>query len=293
MRTLSAGLATHVAGDTTTLCNMLRLDLVDGTSIGLTDHDLDLAFNLGDGSITYEAGSGILPSDVTLTTGLEVDNYEVTIPLGDTVSLEDILGKRFTRARARLFEVNWAALADGAAKLLWGKVADAKAEGGRGILEVRSATEAYNQVVGSVMVPKCRADFGDVRCGVVRTDFDTEVTAATTSFQFTIDVTGIPVIPFDYGSLVFTSGALDGTPEVELFSFDQATGAIELFAPLAGVPAVGAELTIFNGCSKLKRSDDPDLPTCLFYDNVERFRGIDQAPGDTYHKIGIPGSAGA
>lgn len=296
MRTLSAGLAAHVADSTTTLCNMLRLELVDGTTIGLTDHDNDLTFDGGLGSLLYQSGEGIIPSDVALSIGLEVDNCEIVVPLGTIITAEAIVGKRFTRARVRLFQVNWDNLGQGAAKILWGKVADARIEGGRAIFEIRSSAEAYNQVVGNVFQNKCRVTFGGVLCGVVRTEFDTTITAATSSFQFTVDVTGIPAIPFNYGAVGFTSGALLGTQEVEVFSFDQATGVIELYYPLADVPEVGAALTIFNGCSKAKgRISDPvDLPTCLFYENVLRFRGEDQVPGDdTYMKMSVPGSGGA
>lgn len=294
MRTHTAGLITHLAEYAHTRCTMLLLDLIDGTRVALTDHDEDLAFNLGDGAATYSSAVGILPSDIVLGVGLDVPNYEVTAPLSDLVTLAAIAGKRFNRARARLFQVNWADLTQGASKTLYGKVADSRVEGGAAVLEVRGLAEAYNQVVGEVMTLTCKADFGDARCTKARTDFDTEITAATSNFQFTVSVAGIPLIPFAYGSLQFTSGDLDGAQEVELFSFNQATGATELYAPLPDVPEVGADLTIFNGCSKLKTSGDAGLPTCLFYENVINFRGEDQAPGDDmYHKFTIPGAGGA
>ena len=87
-RTLGAALVAHLAGRSHTRCLMLRLDLADGTSIGVTDHDSPLAFNLGDGLLTYRADTGILASDITLQTGLEPDNYEVTGPIGPVVRIE-------------------------------------------------------------------------------------------------------------------------------------------------------------------------------------------------------------
>jgi hypothetical protein len=50
---------------------MLRLDLQDGTSLGITDHDQPCRMNLGDGAISYSASTGILASDVVLTCGLK------------------------------------------------------------------------------------------------------------------------------------------------------------------------------------------------------------------------------
>ncbi len=295
MRTHSAGLETHLAGLTHSRCNMLLLDLVDGTTIGLTDHDINLTFDLdGDGPINYQAGHGILPSDVTTKVGFDVDNYEVSMPFGDVVTLEGITGRRFQRARTRLFQVNWDDVTQGASRTLYGKVADARPEGGTAVLEVRGLTEAYNHIVGRVLTTSCDADFGDTRCGVARTEFATTVTAVTSNLAFTLDITGMPAINFDFGGIQFTAGALDGTREMELFSFDAGTGEVELFGPLSGVPEVGDALILFNGCSKLLMSDDVSVPTCLSYDNVLRYRGFWDAPGtDTYNKYQIPANAGA
>jgi hypothetical protein len=45
MKSLSPGLAAHLAGGVTTLCRCWRLERKDGAVMGLTDHDRDLAFN--------------------------------------------------------------------------------------------------------------------------------------------------------------------------------------------------------------------------------------------------------
>lgn len=54
MKSLSPGLAAHLAGGVTTLCRCWRLERKDGTVMGFTDHDRDLAFD----SVTYRAASG-------------------------------------------------------------------------------------------------------------------------------------------------------------------------------------------------------------------------------------------
>lgn len=296
MRTHSAGMTAHLAGYAHTRCNMLLLDLIDGTRVTLTDHDEDLEFNLFDGLETYSAGGGILPSDIVAAVGMDAPNCEITLPLGvvlpglaDGVTLPAVTGRRFNRARACLFQVNWADLSQGSSQSLWGKVCEPRIEGGAAIFEIRGLGEAYNQVVGEVTTLDCRADFGDDRCKIVPTTFDTEITAVTSRIAITVDVTGIPAIPFAYGHIEMTSGELESTQTIELFTFNQATGAIELYVPLADLPLVGDTLTITNGCSKLKKHEDASLPTCLFYDNVVNFRGEDLQVGtDTYHKIPIP-----
>ena len=295
-RTLSVGLAAHIAQHATTLCRLMRVDCRDGTTYGFTDHDQDLTFDGGFGSLLYRSGAGLLPSDISLSIGLDADNCEIMIPFGEEVgdiTLDGLLGLRFTRARVRIFDVNWSDLTQGAAHILWGKIATARAEGGKGIFEVRSATDAYNQVQGRVMVPTCDADFGDARCQKVREEFITSVTAVTSEFQFTIDTYAMPAVPFDFGTLEFASGALAGIPEQEIFTINEGTGVVELLVPLPEAPQVGDDLTLFNGCSKLKKSDDVTVPTCLFYENVVNFRGWDQVPGsDVFLRPQIPGSNG-
>lgn len=289
-RTLGA-LADHLAGGSHTTCLLLRLDLRDGTSLGITDHDAALAFDLGDGELTYSASTGAQLSDVVLTAGLEASNCEVSGPIGETFTRAGILGGRFTGARARLFLVDWSALDDRAA-LLAGKVATARIEGGRFVMEVRGWADAFGQVIGRTLSPYCSADFGDAQCGVVRTAYPCEVTAVASRFQFTVDLGGDhPDDFFTLGSAAFLTGELAGTAEVEVFDYDGASGAVEMFVPLVVAPEVGDTLNLYRGCSKLLKSDDAELPTCLFYDNVANFRGFPEVPGsDQYLKIATPGS---
>lgn len=164
-RTIGANLATHLATRTHTRVKMLRLDLADGTAIGVTDHDRVLNFDLADGAIDYDPETGILPSAIALSEGFDADNFEVTGPIGDTVTLVAVLGGRFNRATVRLFEVNWNALADGAAELIKGYVASARVAGGRFIFEIRSDVDRFNQDIGSVITPYCEHDLGDAGCG--------------------------------------------------------------------------------------------------------------------------------
>ncbi len=57
MRTLGAGLTTHLATRSHQRAYMLLLDLIDGTTLGVTDHDKPLDFDIGDGVVTYRAAS--------------------------------------------------------------------------------------------------------------------------------------------------------------------------------------------------------------------------------------------
>jgi len=289
VRTLSAALATHLDGHSHTRCNMLLLDLKDGTSIGITDHDKDIDFDIGDGVETYDSGTGILTSNVLLSASLEADNYEITGPINDTFTLDGIVGGRFNRARARLFQVNWKSLSDGAIKLLAGTVSEARVEAGKFVIEIRSDMDFYNQTVGTVISNMCNADFGDARCQAVPTTVEGTVATVTDALHFTVVFSGTFADDFfNLGTVIGLTGANAGTT-MEILDWT-ALGAITLFAPLASTPEVGDTFTIKNGCSKLRKSDDASLPTCLSYDNVINFRGYPEVPGsDQVLRTALPG----
>jgi uncharacterized phage protein (TIGR02218 family) len=262
---------------------------LDGTSIGITDHSSDLDFDIGDGTVTYDSSTGILASNVSLSCGLESDNYEVTGPISDTVTLDAILGGRFNRARARLFQVNHKSLTDGAIKLLAGNVSDARVEGGKFVLGIRSDVDFYNQTVGRVIENQCNADFADSRCGVTPTSVVGTVTAATDALRFTVSFSGSYANDFfNKGTVTGLTGANVGiVMEIEDWT---SGGAITLFAPLAETPSFGDTFTIKNGCSKLRMSDDASVPTCLSYSNVINFRGFPEVPGsDQVFRMPTPG----
>jgi uncharacterized phage protein (TIGR02218 family) len=282
-RTLTAGMTGHLSTRSHTRCNMLLLDLRDGTSIGVTDHDKDIDYDIGDGSVTYQSGTGILTSDVSLSASLDADNYEVTGPIGDTVTLEAIAGGRFNRARARLFQVNWKDTTQGAIKLLAGNVSQGRVEGGRFVLEIRSDFDRFNQVVGRLITNNCDADYGDARCGATPESVVGTVASVSSALSFTVTFTGSYANDFFNGGTVEAlTGDLAGTDPVEIFDWTSG-GAITLFAPLAEAPAVGDTFTVKRGCGK-SRAD------CMARNNILNFRGYPEVPGtDQIFKPTIPG----
>jgi uncharacterized phage protein (TIGR02218 family) len=272
---------------------MLLLVLRDGTSIGITDHDKDIVYDLNsDGNVTYQSGTGVVASDVALQVGLDADNYEVSGPLKDDgdFTQERIVGGRFNRARAYLFQVNWKDTSQGAIKLLSGNVTEARIEAGKFIFEVRSDCDRFNQVVGRLLNNMCDADFGDARCGITPESITGTVSAATSAMEFTVTFAGTYANDyFNLGTCEFLTGELAGTDRIEIFDWTSG-GAVTLFAPLAEVPAIGDTCTIKTGCSKARRSSDPTVRTCEFYDNVLNFRGFPEIPGtDQVIKPAIPG----
>jgi uncharacterized phage protein (TIGR02218 family) len=276
----------HLAGRAHTRCTMLLLVLRDGTSIGVTDHDKDISFDLGDGTVTYQAGTGILASDISLQAGLDADNYEVTGPLKDDgdFTLERVVGGRFNRARAKLFQVNWKNLSAGAIKLLAGNVSEARVEGGKFILEIRSDCDRFNQVIGRLIVNNCDADYGDARCGATPDSTTLTITSVSDALGFAGSYTGGPHADdyFNGGTIEFLTGDLAGTDPVELHDWSQAGGVV-LFMPLVEAPAIGDTATVKRGCGK-SRAD------CMARNNILNFRGFPEVPGsDQIFRPTIPG----
>lgn len=282
-RTLGGALTAHIATRSHTLCYMLLLDLRDGTSIGVTSHDEDIDFDIGDGVVTYLAGTGIFPSDIVLSAGLDTDNCEVTGPIDAIVTREMILGGRFDRARARLFRVNWKSLGSGAIKELAGNVSQARLEGGRFVAEIRSDMDRLNQIVGKLIVNNCDADYGDARCGDTPTEVVGTVTAVTDAMRFSVSYSGSYANNFfNLGTVTPLTGANAGGLEVEIFDWSVA-GATELFTSLASDPVIGDTFTIRDGCAKSRAA-------CMAHDNIINFRGFPEVPGsDQILRPTIPG----
>ena len=293
MRTITTALAEMVAKygvECQTRAQGIWMKLRDGTILGVTDHDRNLTATMTDEeSVTLLTGPGMKCSDITLACGLDADNFEISGPLSSTFTRSGVIGGRFSGARVRVFGLDWSGGED-VIPYMEGWVGDCRIEGSTYVFEVRSAMDRYNQTIGRLLSPYCSADYGDTLCGVTRTTYAATITAVHNDFIFTVDLGGSYEDDFfKLGSVAFTSGALAGTQEVEIFDFD-GTGILSLFAPLAARPQVGDELTVFRGCSKLKRSDDATIPTCATNENVMRFRGFDQVPGsDTYLRPAVPG----
>lgn len=271
-RTLSADLATHLAGDTHTRCAMLRLDLVDGSTLAFTDHDAPLSFDLGDGAASYEPDTGILPSDLSLSAGFDADDMEVSGPIGDVVTRTALLGGRFDDAVVRFFQVNWSDLTDGPVRLVKGRVVRADVLGGTFKFTIHSEMSKFSQTVGRTIIAYCDADFGDARCGFDVVPVDATVTAVTDERSFTVSFSGSFADDyFNFGTVTFLTGAMAGCRPVEVFDWT-AAGVVTLWTGAVEPPGIGDTLELRQGCPKTREA-------CLGFDNVVNFRGFPDVPG--------------
>lgn len=297
MRTAPTTIAAMLAGTTpATLATCVKFVLRDQTEMGFTDLDEDVDVSLAsdfDYAVTYSAVDGMVLGDIDYAAGLDADNGEIRIPVGGQITRADMLGRRFNQADVYIFDIDHSLSVPEEFEIFRGTIADAYAQEGMAVFEIRSLTDRYNSVVGSILSPRCGADFGDVRCGKAKDWIAATVTAVESNIKFTTDLLGYADQHFRFGEVDFDSGDLQNSWPMEVIGFTGATGVVELFVPAPVAPQIGDLLRIAAGCSRLKVSDDASVPTCETNDNIPRFRGYDRVPGsDTYLKVAVPNASG-
>lgn len=299
MRVAPSTIATMLGTTQLSLARCAKFVLRDGTELGFTDHDRDLVvplFNDFYDPITYLAGHGMIVGDIDLAIGLDADNTEASFPINELISRSGVLSRRFHNADCFLFDVDWATDDPESFDMMAGYVAEARPERNMAVFEIRSQADRWNTVIGSVMSPRCRADFADHWCGATATNYPAEVFEVASNMRFKAVLAGGVVKGedfFRFGEAEFLTGPLAGTWPYEIVAYDAYEGEVEVLSPMPGFPEPGDQLLLRDGCSRLKESDDPTIPTCVTHDNVLRFRGQDQVPGtDHYLRFPIPGQGG-
>lgn len=272
--TLTADYAAHLKARSHNRCWMLRLDLRNGASLGFTDHDQVLNFDLGDGAIDYRPDFGMALSDVQTGAGVDAGNYEVTFPVSSVMGRASALGGYFNRAEARLFQVVWSNLAAGSRAVMLGNCGEWRVEGDKAICEVRDQRDRLNQTIGRILQNQCDADYADqVRCFATPTEITGTITAVTSPMEFTVSVPDGPFADgfFDKGTVYPLTGANLGQVATQIWSWSS-SGHIVLFDPLVTVPNVGDTFTVRDGCALTRTA-------CIAHGQILNFKGFPEVPG--------------
>jgi hypothetical protein len=88
MKTASAELAQHLAGEVTTLATCWQITRRDGVVLGFTDHVRDLIVD----GVTYRAASGYTRTAIRGTADLAVDNLDVESVFSEDGITEETCG---------------------------------------------------------------------------------------------------------------------------------------------------------------------------------------------------------
>jgi len=163
MKSISAGLNTHLAGEVTTLARCLLVTLVNGTIYRFTDHDRTIVY----GGASYSPITIGSPTDVATSAALNADTVDVSgVNSIAGITEADLHAGLWDHAAVSLFQVNYSDLTQGAMILRTGRLGEVTMERGQFRTELRGLTQAYSRSIGELCSPSCRAVLGDSRCGV-------------------------------------------------------------------------------------------------------------------------------
>jgi uncharacterized phage protein (TIGR02218 family) len=287
MRETPTSIIAQLAAVKGNLARCVRMQLRDGSALGMVDLDSSILVN----GQSFRADLGLLSGDIELACGLDADTVDLRIPLRGDITRAAVLGRRYNHATVWIFDCDYMAAAPEEMPMMKGWIAEARIEGSTAIFEVRSYSDNWNLTIGSILTPRCRVDFASIPCGKTKIDDAAVVTAIDNSMEFYVDLAGTLADGYyRFGDLRFTTGVLANAWDLEVFNYTSSSGKVELLTPAPGMMAIGDTLNLRRGCSKLKRSDDPLIPTCVSYANANRFRAFDRVPGgDVYLRVPIPG----
>lgn len=209
MKTVLAGLLTHLASETTTLAVCWKITTTTGVVTGFTAHTADLVVS----GVTYKSAQGFNATTVQSSAGLNVDNLDVSGFMDASgITQTDINNGVYDGASIEIFLVNYADLTQGTVKLRKGFLGNIKMTRVKFEAEVRGLLERFQRQILEVYTPSCRADLGDTRCGV-RLNPPTWAAATAYTVRTTGDaITGSVVKPttpngrYFYCSVAGTSG---------------------------------------------------------------------------------------
>jgi uncharacterized phage protein (TIGR02218 family) len=278
MKLLPPALQSHLATGTTTLAWCWRVTCNDGTRLGFTDHDRDLAF---DGTV-FEAATGFTASEIKDALGLSVDNLEVSSALkSDRLNEDDLAAGLYDDAAVEIWRVNWT---DTGQRVLMraGSLGEVRRSGAAFTAEVRGLAHYLQQPKGRLFQYGCDADLGDARCGIDLSSptYRGEGTIVTAHCARLFTVDGFSTFAdawFTRGLFTFTSGANAGrASEIKRHAVTDTAVSIELWQPLGDAPGFGDTFVVTAGCDKL-------LATCAAkFANVVNYRGFPHMPGNDF-----------
>lgn len=277
MKVIAPALASHLAGDTTTLAYALRVTRTDGQVFAFTSAGRSADID----GVHYSAGQGLSISNIDSSAGLGVDNLDLTtLDDGSLFDTADIRAGVWQNAAFLIFRYNWASPSDGVEYLLAGIVGNVTQQLGTIRAELRGLQQFFQQPLGSVTSKTCRARLADQPapngnnvCGLnaaAWTDALT-ITAVTDPRRIFTVTTARAADWFSEGLATFTAGANAGLKAK--IKTHGAGGVLELLSPLQRDLAVGDTLSALAGCRK-RRSDCREK-----FSNVVNFQGEPDMPG--------------
>ena len=254
------------------LADLWTFTLVDGTVYRWTSWDQDLSF----GSTWSSSGPLIKRNSTRLIAGLEVDSLNLTVMVGDTVTLKGLLfplaalngildGAVVKLERAYMVT---SGTVQCTVHLFEGKVSDIKGNGTEVQIAVKSLLELLNQPwPRNLYMPTCSHKLYGTGCGVSEIARREVVTISSGDTQGFSMSSARPAGWFDLGKATFQSGSVAGI----VMGIKRWNGSrLDLMGVLPFVPS--GSVILVPGCDKA-------YTTCRDkYANLNRFKGFPWIP---------------
>lgn len=278
MRVVPPDLQARLDGGATTICRAWVVSRRDGTKLGFTDHDRDLAID----DVTCRASSGMDATTLQAASGLSVDNAQAVGALTSAaISEEDIRAGRYDGAEIRQWLVDWER-PELRVLMFRGSLGEIRRRDGAFEVELRGLAEALNARVGRSILRTCDRALGDAKCGVdaSRPDFAGEgvVVEATGPSVVATGLGNFAAGWFTHGALTWLTGANAG--DKVSVKADRSAGSgkrgLVLWKEPGRAPEAGDRFRVVAGCDK-------QAGTCKAkFANLINFRGFPHIPGDDW-----------
>ena len=269
MKTVSDNLRFHLQEDVLTLAWCCVLTRTDGIRRAFTSHDRPLEL----GGQQYLPTSGFVPTDISSSNALNVDNLDISAILDhSSISASDILAGRYDYARVEIFQTNWAAPEMGWIDMRSGWLGEISLGEAHFTVEIRGLMQRLQQTVGQQYSPECRAVLGSEKCqaDLLKYSRTGSVSAVAGPATFAAGDIAEPDGWYDYGLLWWISGANAGL-KVEIKTYT--AGEFTLCDVMPSPIEPGDRFKAQAGCDKRQA-------TCRDkFQNFLNFRGEPMIPG--------------
>lgn len=298
-RNVPPGMMAMLLLGVTTLCFCWQIKRPDGTILGFTDHDEDIAF----GGITFQHSTSFSGSAMENQLGLSVSNMDVLGALADdSITEDDLECGRYDGSDLTLYLVDWTNPTENNSVWTSGTLGQVTIGDLAYQAEFRSLSQAFAQYIGSLCSQKCRTTLFDQGSGLeggchltAPAPITATVVAVTDRTSFQVSAPGGP-FPygtrgslsggyFAAGSATCTAGANKGV-SLEIEDNDDTTGDpddtlnITMTVQFPDDIAIGDTFDLQVGC-------DLTAAVCKqSYNNLVNFRGEPYVPGtDIYFHV--------
>lgn len=272
MITLPGALKSVLGDKVKRLANCWAVQRTDGVGIKVTDHNARLTVE----AHHYHPASAVSSSALQRIANLRDKNQEVGGAITtDYITDADLRAGKYRDALVIQMLVDWAQPSAGPFYKSYFWVTSVEYDEEVWKVQLTGLSSKLLKPIGRVYNRLCDANLFDARCKLSPTSHTTsgEVTAlASDSGGFGSDLSQAD----DYwneGEVHWTSGNNAGL-RMEVETFLDASGFVQLYLPMGSLIQMGDEFTIMRGCNK-------DFPTCRDrYNNIANFRGFPYIPGN-------------